>query len=329
MNGLPAVRGLLAAACLSAAGLAVPAHAAFLNCAGIKLAAAKGVPAPTMHEYKFTGSCQLVGFGGIDMSSSETLMVDAAATWNPTTRTLNERLRVEGSLGKHSGKVDTVFKCDNDPLIGAAACVVVTHDNSTKLDEFSGPPLKQNQPILKGRTTMAEAAQLSNPAALQGAAAALKETSKVGKQAPDGASVGAKAGAGASDASSAGAKIGAGAGTSTGGGTVMRVAPAMQPSAGSVATSATTPQRGALPPPSAHAAMSAAGGQRAQAPSAGGSSTVVPVAATGGVARELAAVSCSANAGLRFSCATRAGFDRCEALKRERRVEQCSLIAPR
>ena len=322
MNEFPAVRVLLAAACLGAAGLAMPAHAALLNCAGLKLAAAKGVPALTLHDYKFAGSCQVVAFGGMNQSSSETLIVDGVATWNATTGTLKERLRVEGSLGKHSGDVESVFKCGGDPLIGAAACVVVSHNNSTKLDEFSGPPLKQHQPILKGRTTMAEAAQFSKPP-LEGAAAALKETSKLGQKSP--------AGGGANDASSAGAKAGAGAGTPTVGGTAMRVAPAMQPSAGSVAPPATTPQRGALSTPSTHAAPSgAAGGQRAQATLAGGSSSVVPAAAAGGAARELAALSCTAAPGEgRFTCATRAGFDRCEAMRRERKVERCTLDARR
>jgi hypothetical protein len=338
MNEFPAVRVLLAAACLGAAGLAMPAHAALLNCEGLKLAAAKGVPALTLHDYKFAGSCQLVAFGGMNQSSSETLIVDGVATWNATTGTLKERLRVEGSLGKHSGDVETVFKCGGDPLIGAAACVVVSHNNSTKLDEFSGPPLKQHQPILKGRTTMAEATQFSKPP-LEGAAAALTETSKLGQKSPaggganDASSAGAKTGAGAYDASSAGAKAGAsaGAGTPTVGGTAMRVAPAMQPSAGSVAPPATTPQRGALSTPSAHAAPSgAAGGQRAQATLAGGSSSVVPAAAAGGAARELAALSCTAAPGEgRFTCATRAGFDRCEAMRRERKVERCTLEARR
>lgn len=324
MNEFPAVRVLLAAACLGAAGLAMPAHAALLNCAGLKLAAAKGVPALTLHDYKFAGSCQVVAFGGMNQSSSETLIVDGVATWNATTGTLKERLRVEGSLGKHSGDVESVFKCGGDPLIGAAACVVVSHNNSTKLDEFSGPPLKQHQPILKGRTTMAEAAQFSKPP-LEGAAAALKETSKLGQKSP--------AGGGANDASSAGVKAGAraGAGTPTAGGTAMRVAPAMQPSAGSVAPPATTPQRSALSTPSTHAAPSgAAGGQRAQATLAGGSSSVVPAAAAGGAARELAALSCTAAPGEgRFTCATRAGFDRCEAMRRERKVERCTLDARR
>jgi hypothetical protein len=47
-------------------------------------------------------------------------------------------------------------------------------------------------------------------------------------------------------------------------------------------------------------------------------------------ARELAALSCTAAPGEgRFACATRAGFDRCEALRRERKVERCTLVERR
>jgi hypothetical protein len=47
-------------------------------------------------------------------------------------------------------------------------------------------------------------------------------------------------------------------------------------------------------------------------------------------ARELAALSCTAAPGEgRFTCATRAGFDRCEALRRERKVERCTLAERR
>lgn len=57
-----------------------------------------------------------------------------------------------------------------------------------------------------------------------------------------------------------------------------------------------------------------------------------PAAATGAaplaadIARQLQAASCSAApGGLRFSCTTRAGFDRCEALRRQQKVDSCAL----
>ncbi len=55
----------------------------------------------------------------------------------------------------------------------------------------------------------------------------------------------------------------------------------------------------------------------------------VPAAATPGfvaIQRELAAVSCQpSGAPLRFACTTRAGFDRCETMRKQNRVEQCGL----
>ena len=47
--------------------------------------------------------------------------------------------------------------------------------------------------------------------------------------------------------------------------------------------------------------------------------------AAANVQQELARGSCTAVGGLRFSCATKAGFDQCEALRIRRRVEACLL----
>ncbi len=53
-----------------------------------------------------------------------------------------------------------------------------------------------------------------------------------------------------------------------------------------------------------------------------------PAALDAATERALSAASCArpaAASGLRFTCTTRAGFDRCEALRRDRKVEQCTL----
>jgi hypothetical protein len=48
--------------------------------------------------------------------------------------------------------------------------------------------------------------------------------------------------------------------------------------------------------------------------------------ATAEITRQMNAVSCSADrGGLRFQCTTRTGFDRCEALRAQHKVEQCTL----
>ena len=71
----------------------------------------------------------------------------------------------------------------------------------------------------------------------------------------------------------------------------------------------------------------------ARAPPPPPPTTVVASAAAASIAatqRELAVVACtSPQGGLRFTCPTRVGYDRCEALRRERRVEQCTLFERR
>jgi hypothetical protein len=93
------------------------------------------------------------------------------------------------------------------------------------------------------------------------------------------------------------------------------------PGAGRTAAPGAAPNWSALgAAPGSSPPMTAA---RVGAPSMTANSTAP---ASDAIARELAAAGCSAGpGGSRFACATRAGFDRCEALRRERRVEQCAL----
>jgi|GEM_PF-2606338 len=70
-------------------------------------------------------------------------------------------------------------------------------------------------------------------------------------------------------------------------------------------------------------------------PPAASTTTRVPppvaiLPAVAAIQRDLAAVSCQPDTGpTRFSCATRAGFERCESMRRQRKVEQCSLVERR
>lgn len=89
-------------------------------------------------------------------------------------------------------------------------------------------------------------------------------------------------------------------------------------------TARAAPNWGALNSPATGAAPPPVMNPRAEPPVA--TSAASRASAPMGVAGELAAMSCAAGAGgLRFACATRAGFDRCEALRRERKVERCTL----
>jgi hypothetical protein len=64
----------------------------------------------------------------------------------------------------------------------------------------------------------------------------------------------------------------------------------------------------------------------APAPAAAAPAQVAVAPGVATVQRDLAAASCNAvGATLRFTCTTRAGFDRCESMRKQNRVEQCTL----
>jgi len=138
---------------------------------------------------------------------------------------------------------------------------------------------------------------------------------------------------------------------------VQSTLPAVQsPTTGTAASTMPQPQRSQLPAvqsPSARSQLPAVQSPPAtvRAPTTGssapnwsslGSGTPAPVEtttrgapptlaanvapATAEITRQMNAVSCSADrGGLRFRCTTRTGFDRCEALRAQHKVEQCTL----
>lgn len=96
--------------------------------------------------------------------------------------------------------------------------------------------------------------------------------------------------------------------------------PAQRAQSGAMPNWGAAAQAGAVPPPAAAARAQAA-------PTTTATTTAASAAA---IQKDLAAESCTAPAGgLRFTCASRSGFDRCEGLRRERKVEQCTLAARR
>lgn len=82
-------------------------------------------------------------------------------------------------------------------------------------------------------------------------------------------------------------------------------------------TSAPAPPTSRQPPPPLPSAVVVAAASAAAA----------SLAAT---QRDLAAIGCTApQGGLRFTCATRTAYDRCEAIRQQRKVEQCTLVERR
>jgi hypothetical protein len=137
------------------------------NCEGLKLQAATGVVSLTSavgakHTYRFVGTC----FDG-----AKAFPAEASAEWDRTSFSLRENFRILGtfvnSAGKsYSGSVQSLFKCNEDPLVlPQAACNGVAHNNETGAKFLSRPYLQQHRPITKGKTTFAQAKALSAAAA--------------------------------------------------------------------------------------------------------------------------------------------------------------------
>jgi hypothetical protein len=149
------------------------------NCEGLKLQAATGVVGMTSvvgtkHTYRFVGTC----FDG-----AKTFPAEAYVEWDRTSFSLKENFGILGtfvnSAGKsYSGSVQSLFKCNEDPLVlPQAACNGVVHSNETGAKFLSRPYLEQHRPITKGKTTFAEAKALS----AAGAVAAVAKTVRMAR----------------------------------------------------------------------------------------------------------------------------------------------------
>lgn len=136
------------------------------SCEGLKLKAATGVVAATggvvgtKHSYSFVGTC----FDG-----AKTFPAVARVEWDRASFSLKEEFGILGtfvnSAGKsYSGGVQSLFKCNEDPLVvPQAACNGVSHNNQTGAKFLSRPYLEQHRPITKGKTTLAEAKERFRP----------------------------------------------------------------------------------------------------------------------------------------------------------------------
>jgi hypothetical protein len=133
------------------------------NCSGLKLKGASGIPGTRLHQYKFVGTCNITNNRP---EVERTVPAVAEARWDGTKLEFQESFKLLGDVNYSggtitSGSVATIFKCNDDPLISNAACVVVHHKNSSGFPPFSNPAVQQHRPLLRGKTTLAEATALS------------------------------------------------------------------------------------------------------------------------------------------------------------------------
>ncbi len=138
------------------------------NCTGLKLKSASGVPGSPVHEYSFSGTCAIMwSTGDGERKWSRIVPANASARWDAASQEFSESFNVLASFegagfwSVGPGEVRTTFKCNDDPLISNAACGVVTHSNESGFLPFSNPAKKQTRPLLKGKTTLAEASKKS------------------------------------------------------------------------------------------------------------------------------------------------------------------------
>jgi hypothetical protein len=162
-----------------------PAFAGFdSDCQGLKLKGASGVPQEKVHKYSFLGTCNIIfvrSESGGSINLLTTVPAEAQGEWDAVKLQFSENFRVlanahyggvdEGNTHWNGGDitnglVQTVFKCNDDPLITNASCLQTAHSNQSGFEQFSNPAF-QNRPLLKGKTSLFEAAAMSKQQAAQ------------------------------------------------------------------------------------------------------------------------------------------------------------------
>ncbi len=142
-----------------------------VSCGGLKLESAAGVPDQPTHKYVFGGSCRVYQSGGDSPNPQHSFPVKAEAVWDGAAHRLSESLTILGKFTYYDkeigGSLSSTYFCDTDPVIGKAACNAAQHSNSTNLTQLS-EPFADHRPITAGRTTLAEAASLSQKASTAG-----------------------------------------------------------------------------------------------------------------------------------------------------------------
>jgi hypothetical protein len=157
-----ASRRLLAIALL-AGGLARAAETLDVDCANLRLVAAKGLQPPNapLREYRFTGSCRLLARTGLEVRELRRFAVEALGSWDRRTRRFTETIRVTGAFSFDGRAVDgtmrSEFTCSDDPLAGRAACNGFRHRNDTSLDALSNAYRQKGRSLLAARPPVAPA----------------------------------------------------------------------------------------------------------------------------------------------------------------------------
>jgi hypothetical protein len=168
------------------------------DCHALKLKAASGVSQDAIHTYEFNGTCNINALPETGPIVLQTVLANASGRWDGGKQEFTESfhllgpVHLEGWVENGSaykvditpGEVSSTFKCADDPLLFAnVVCMTTFHENLSGFAPFSNPAKKQNRPLLKGKTTLAEATAMSKQASAAAGASPPKPLPDVAPQA--------------------------------------------------------------------------------------------------------------------------------------------------
>lgn len=283
------------------------------DCIQFKLKEIQGGATDTTRTYWFNGICKIwvvkyVGGKEQGTSGEASFWAEAKVTWNAQSSALEELVKLTDPGNKHSGTLRSNFKCMQDPVVQKANCVRLSFQNLTDWTGFSVPADK-NRPMLENHVTMAQVAEMTKSG-----------TQSTGTAGAPGSAPKPSLGSAPAAPTSRGIGPRQAAGSTTG-----ALAPQPMLRQPSDARSETR-QRTILP------AVQQPSPARAIAPPIRSGARPDPTRAA--TERELAAAGCARVRGappasLSLSCTGQAGLERCEALRAQRKVDQCALNARR
>lgn len=143
---------------------------AVVDCKGLQLQAAAGVPGNPVHTYEFVGDCRLlVGDGKNPPKLVWTFPVKAAARWDGGKHELKEWFQILGGFEWNGavigGQLKSTFTCSGDPIVWPAVgitpvCNGIAYDNGTNLKPLDAYYAKHH-PVTFRRASLDLATKLS------------------------------------------------------------------------------------------------------------------------------------------------------------------------
>lgn len=132
-----------------------------VDCRGLKLVSASGIPAGPTREYKLHGLCKILevysktgSFASFEYDQEDpeaktlaTVWTDVDATWNSQTGDFTEDAKTQAP---YAGLVSMALRCASDPVLTGVTCKGLGYSNTTGWDGFDRV-YKVPRPISRAR----------------------------------------------------------------------------------------------------------------------------------------------------------------------------------